>query len=96
MKLKCIGGECHEQKTEVPDNLRTGDAIQVRIKQEFKVLDYLPTIDEIPALVAQKLAIYKIERLKYVDKKYGAREVKFLVPVDCKDVWGAVCNYLEC
>ena len=42
MKLKCIGGECHEQKIEVENYLKVGDAVQVPLKQEFKVLDYLP------------------------------------------------------
>lgn len=65
MKLKCIGGPNDGEIIDVRNDLKYGDAVQVRTIPNFKVLDYIPSYEESRDTMVTKIEIYIYEILNW-------------------------------
>ena len=90
MKVKCIGGPNDGEWIVLSDNHKLHDQIRIAAKVEFKVLDYLPSIDQIPNIVNQSYNYYILKYLKYKD----GLTFWYCIPVGANE-WECLVKQLE-
>lgn len=65
MRLKCVGGPNDGEIFKVRNDIKYGEAIQIPTKQEFKILDHIPSYEESMKAMTTTIEIYIYEILKY-------------------------------
>lgn len=76
MKLKCIGGYADGKYCDVEENARIGFAIRYPETPKFKVLDYIPSLEESRHMSIYQYHIYIVSSFNFSkDDIY-----KFLIP----------------